>query len=315
MNSNIKKIIAALVSVSVISAAAVAVPVSAAAEVGAIGAEATNAVEGTPAVTAQRVASGKILVSWTPVANASGYVLYTAYEGESQYKTHGSTTNTECVLSGFKDGVAAHFIIRSYRHLADGTYEYGAVSNVATAIAGTTAVQNLKATPTASDKVTVNWDAAPNATSYNVYIAGKTDTAWTKIGTITGTTFYSANLAANSLYAYYVTPMFKGAEGSPCASVTATTYAKGATAQPGSSLRGVFGTWYANNFNVNGATKITLNADGTSIVNGAAAGRYYSYVLDNGDREISVAINGTRVVLRYKASANKLYYGNAALVK
>lgn len=313
MNSNFKKIITALVSVSVIAAVAV-LPMSAGAESIEPAPTATAPAPGTSEISAQRVASGKLLVSWTPVTGAAGYILYTAYEGEEGYKTHGSTTATECVLTGFKDGVAAHFTVQPY-YVAEGGYTYGEFSNAATAVAGSTAVQNLKATATAADKITVTWDAVSNATAYNVYAAGKTDTTWAKVGTITDTTFNAANLKPSTLYAYYVTPMFKGAEGSPCASVSATTFTPGVTSPSGNSLRGVYGTWYANGFNVNGATKIAFNTDGTSTVNGASTGHFYSYVLDNGDREISVAVNGTRVTLRYKASTNKLYYGSAALVK
>lgn len=67
-------------------------------------------------------------------------------------------------------------------------------------------VENLTATAKSTSEITLTWDAAAGATSYNVYRYGK------KIANVTDTTFTDNNLIHNTQYCYEVAAVSSGNE-------------------------------------------------------------------------------------------------------
>jgi hypothetical protein len=247
------------------------------------------------------VGNNHIKLAWNAVQGAYAYMLYQAAEGDTAYTPLGAVQTTDCLLSNnYVTGKQYHFVIQPI-YLENGAYRYGEFSAPASAVCLISAAPVLTATGTAKDKATLSWYAIPGADFYTVYM--QQGNGWVKLGDINGVSYNLTGLNANSQYHFYVTANSLGVV-SPASNVAT------AHTQIGIQLKGVHGVWYANNFNLGGATSLTLNADGTFAVNGENGGRFSLFVLDDGNREVYVPIGGKTYTLNYNSYNDRLYYGN-----
>jgi fibronectin type 3 domain-containing protein len=92
--------------------------------------------------------------------------------------------------------------------------------------------QNPAATAVSSSQIDVTWSAVSGATSYTIERSANGTTGWTKVGTVTTTTYNDKTLSSNTKY-YYRVQSVKGAETSSFGTVvsaTTATDAAGSTA-------------------------------------------------------------------------------------
>ena len=81
------------------------------------------------------------------------------------------------------------------------------------------APKNVKAGEISSNSITISWDAVTSASYYYVYIAESSSGPYTELGTASGLSYTSRNLAAATTF-YYKVKAYKGQLSDP---VSATT--------------------------------------------------------------------------------------------
>ena len=116
--------------------------------------------------------SDKVVLSWTPVANAIGYEVYRAYPEEDEYELVGLSANTYFEDTGVFQDTAYNYKITSVSEFAVSEKSEGTATGFATVtkvsvpvkVSGLTASVGLY-----SDRIVLNWQAISNANGYIVY--------------------------------------------------------------------------------------------------------------------------------------------------
>jgi len=185
-------------------------------------------------------------------------------------------------------------------------------------------VTTARATATAVGEITVTWNAAPLAASYNIYrgaAPGVTTTNGMPVGSgITGTSFIDTGLTSGTTYYYIVTVVDSaGAEGPASIAVSATlTYSSGLIAYYPFNGNANDASGYGNNATIiGGATFVAGQNDQAIYINnpqGAAAITQY-VALPNSASITSLNLSSFTVNICYKttdsAQLNGRLFGNA----
>lgn len=155
--------------------------------------------------------NGSATLSWTPVANATGYYVY------RKNVTAGETAFTQLpwpvpgptwVAEGLTPGAAYQFRIQA----ANGQLR-GGLSNVATTtVTGPlpAAVTDLTARPSGAGEATLSWTRSANATGYYIHVRNVSagETAFTRLPwPVAGPGWISAGLVPGARYQYRVQPV------------------------------------------------------------------------------------------------------------
>ncbi|WP_370963754.1 fibronectin type III domain-containing protein [Amycolatopsis sp. cg9] len=155
--------------------------------------------------------TGIATLSWTPVANATGYYVF------RKNVTAGETAFTQLpwpvpgptwVAEGLTPGGTYQFQVQA----ANGRLKSG-LSNVATAnVTGPTpaAVTDLTAEPSGDGEATLSWTRVANATGYYVHVKNVSagETAFTRLPwPVAGPSWVSAGLVPGAHYQYRVQPV------------------------------------------------------------------------------------------------------------
>jgi fibronectin type 3 domain-containing protein len=101
-----------------------------------------------------------------------------------------------------------------------GTASAFVIAATITLLAAPAAPTNLTATP-GGGQITLSWNAVPTATSYRVYRA--TTGSFTRIATISTTSYTNTGLGNATTYKYYVRARNNSGEGPASPTVTVTT--------------------------------------------------------------------------------------------
>ena len=137
----------------------------------------------------------KVQLSWTGgVTGAEGYVIYRRTEGGSYTKigTTSGNTYSDTIIAGIKYYYAV--AVYSGSRTEDKCPEVGAMY---LATPSGLSVSNTIAS------LTLKWNAVTGATGYEVYRAG-TDGKYSKITTVTSTSYVDANVKNNTQYSYKI---------------------------------------------------------------------------------------------------------------
>ena len=222
----------------------------------------------TPTGLAAVAGTGQVSLSWNASTGAASYNVYqgTSAGGESATAVQTGVTGTGTVVTGLADGTTYFFVVRARNQNGDGGLSD--TSNEASATLTPPAPASLVAV--AGDRqVTLNWNAANGATSYNLYqgtSAGGESATPVQTG-ITGTGATVTGLSRGATYFFVVRAVNGGGAGAASNEAAATLVSDapaGLTASAG--VRQVSLSWSA----VSGATSYNIyqgtSAGGESVL-------------------------------------------------
>lgn len=144
-----------------------------------------------------------VVLSWNKVSGATGYWIYKynpTTKGWSRIKT---TSATSVTITGLLPGTSYQFAIKPCKTV-NGTTVTSAASTSVTAITKIYKVTGLKATSATKTSVSLSWNKVTGATGYYVYRYNATKKVWTKVATVSGTTYTVKNLSANTSYKFVI---------------------------------------------------------------------------------------------------------------
>lgn len=161
-------------------------------------------------------AANKVKLKWNAATNCTEYYIYYKTKNASSWtrigKVSGSKTSyTHTSSSSFplKAGTTYSYRVRAYNNTSKAFSSYASKSIVMPGKPGKVTLKS--ASSTASNKVTIKWKAASNATSYRIYYKKADASKWTKIASVsssktsythTGSSSYP--LKSNTTYVYTV---------------------------------------------------------------------------------------------------------------
>ena len=152
----------------------------------------------TPANIVSRTNAKGIYITWNAVAGASGYTIY-----RNGTKVGTSTTTR------FEDTGAAKNTIFKYTVRADsGTY-YSAIDSTGAQGMNFGTISSLKYTAI-KNGITLTWNSLSNAEGYRVYRKTASDSAYTRIATVTSGTSYNDVQMSSGVAYYYCVEAYKG---------------------------------------------------------------------------------------------------------
>ncbi|MCR5368610.1 leucine-rich repeat protein [Eubacterium sp.] len=147
--------------------------------------------------------NGSIDLRWTPVEGADGYEVFASING-SYYNSIDHVSNTEYKFDNLALGTDYRFKIRAYKEI-DGTKYYGDYSSDTGYKYTIATPSGFSAVAQSTSKITLKWNAVPDAAYYELYRAtSTTSTNWTKIGVYSTNTANNSNLTANKTFYYKV---------------------------------------------------------------------------------------------------------------
>ncbi|MDR2347004.1 MAG: fibronectin type III domain-containing protein [Planctomycetaceae bacterium] len=127
-----------------------------------------------------------VTLNWNAVTGATSYNVY--QQNGTAWSLVGTVTGTSYSISNLADGTY-NFAVSAVS--SNGESEKSATS--ITLISPPAAPSNLSTSQTENGQVTLTWSTVTGATSYNVY--QQNGTAWSLVGTVTGTSYSISNLA------------------------------------------------------------------------------------------------------------------------
>lgn len=158
-----------------------------------------------------RIANGNAKITWSPVANATGYKLYRASEVNGTYKLLKTLTDTTYTNSGLAVG--------QYYYKVAAINENGSVMVLGPkSVSGNVVINDLGYTKITAyaqngeDSVKLKWNAIEGADGYEVYKA-ENDGAFSKVKNTESTSTTVSGLNVGSAYTFRVR-MYKTIDGS-----------------------------------------------------------------------------------------------------
>lgn len=219
----------------------------------------------TPTVTATNVANG-IKVSWTTVANATGYTVYSStYNATtkkwSSWKNCGTAgaAKTSWVDKNVKSGTQYRYTVKAkYEKIASPYNKTGAKSIFLTQ--PTVKYENTRT------GIKVTWNKITGAKNYTVYKAEYTNgkwSAWKNVGTCGNSIFgcVDVNVEAGKMYRYTVRAV-NGSSRSSYATLTGNTFLLEPTVTVATSKNGIKVNWTKSLGAKNYAVYRSENVDG-----------------------------------------------------
>jgi len=149
-------------------------------------------------VTATANLTSTIIVSWSPVAGATGYRVYRSTTATGTYTQVGISTTTSYINTGLSANTTYY-----YKVAASNNAGISSQSDYASAKTATTLL-SVTATGTSGNSITVSWDAVADATGYYIYRSTTATGTYTQVGSSTTTSYLSTGLSASTTYYYKV---------------------------------------------------------------------------------------------------------------
>src|SRR6185436_4627350 len=178
----------------------------------------------------------QIDLSWNAVAGATSYRIYRSTTPGGPYSLLGISATTSFSHIGLVCGVTNYYVVRA---ATSATCE----SPNSAEVTGSTTVlgvpMNVVATG-GTGQVSLTWDAAAGATSYNIYRSTTPGGPYALIGNSATTSFLNTPLLCGTTY-YYV---IRGTKSATCESASSAEANAGTTTCPPCTTQ----TLYSNNF-------------------------------------------------------------------
>jgi fibronectin type 3 domain-containing protein len=219
--------------------------------------------------TAKAVSSSQINLTWSPVGNATSYVIY-VWNGKTAQQLDTTTETSYSITKGLQPGATYWFQVAAQN---DGGV--GSPSNWQSAT--TPATASLPAAPTSltasavsSSQINLYWSAVMGATSYRIYMWNGTSAQ--SIGTASGTSCGLTGLKAGTAYYFEVAAINAAGTGNPSSWAGATTFtvveppaAPGSFTAKASSSSQVNLTWTPSSGGTNYVIQKLVNGAWTTV--------------------------------------------------
>lgn len=241
-----------------------------------------------PVITASSVSSsGKPKISWNKVTGAAKYEVYRATSKNGTYSRISTTTSTSLTNTSAVAGKLYYYKVKS----VNSNGSKSGFSNVVSRTCDLARPTGVKATNKASSgKIKITWKAVEGAQKYEVYRSTSKSGTYSKLATVTGTSFTNTGAAAGKLYYYKV----KAIHSNTSANSAFSSYVSRTCDLPRPDVT------IARNSN--GKPKLTWPA-----INGAVKYEIYRSTSKDGTYSKLTAVTGTSYINK-KAASGKTYY-------
>ena len=160
---------------------------------------------GAPLVTGSKDSQGRPALKWDKVTDAAKYEVYRARSKDGTYslmsaQSAAGYTNT----SYLANGTTYYYKVRALK--ANGTASaYSSVVTITYGTVPTPAAPTMRSAKADSAGITVSWDTAANAVTYNVYRTADAGSSWTQVASsVKGTSYKDTTVKKGVKYGYKV---------------------------------------------------------------------------------------------------------------
>ena len=241
-----------------------------------------------PDVTATNVAStGKIKLTWPAVEGATKYVIYRSTTVSGTYSKLSEVTGTSYINASVSAGKKYYYKVRAFCDNAEATSAYSYPDGITVDLArpNVTASNILD-----SGKIKLTWPAVDGASKYEIYRSTSASGTYTKLNTVSFTSYTNVSVKAGEKYYYKVRAICDNADAASAFSVADGITVDLARPDVTISLS-------------NGKPKLTWNA-----VEGATGYTIYRATSKNGTYTKLRTVTGTSYSNPSAASGTTYYY-------
>ena len=160
---------------------------------------------GAPLVTGSKDSQGRPALKWDKVTDAAKYEVYRARSKDGTYTKYSTTTGTAYTNTSYlANGTTYYYKVRALK--ANGTASaYSSVVTITYGTVPTPAAPAMRSAKADSAGITVSWDTAANAVTYNVYRTADAGSSWTKVASsVKGTSYKDTTVQKGVKYGYKV---------------------------------------------------------------------------------------------------------------
>jgi len=144
-----------------------------------------------------------IKTTWAAVNGATGYVVYRSTAKDGTYSKVGTATGKSYNNTGLTTNTTYYYKVRAYRTVGT-TNVYSNYSSVVSAKPIPATPTSVKAVSSSYNSIKTTWAAVNGATGYVIYRSTAKDGTYSKVGTVTGTSYNNTGLTTNTTYYYKV---------------------------------------------------------------------------------------------------------------
>ncbi|MDO0825144.1 fibronectin type III domain-containing protein [Desulfosporosinus nitroreducens] len=155
-------------------------------------------------LTATVKGSSEIYLDWDSVSDATSYNIYRATSSLGTYTKVDAVTTTSYTDDDLSDDTTYYYKVKAVN--SSGTSDYSSVVHATTSDEANelSVPDDLTATAESSSEIYLDWDSVSNATSYYIYRSTSYSGSFTKITTVTTTSYTDDGLSDDTTYYYKV---------------------------------------------------------------------------------------------------------------
>ncbi|AET70644.1 cell wall-binding protein [Desulfosporosinus orientis DSM 765] len=150
--------------------------------------------------------SGEIYLDWDSVDDATSYYIYSSTSYSGSYNKIATTTSSSYTDTNLDEDTTYYYKVRAVN--STDTSGYSEIEYATTAESDDSdtlsAPTDLTASAESSSEIYLDWDSVSNANSYYVYRSTSSSGTYSKIATVTASSYMDTNLSANTTYYYKV---------------------------------------------------------------------------------------------------------------
>ena len=160
---------------------------------------------GAPLVTGSKDSQGRPALKWDRVTDAAKYEVYRARSKDGTYSLMSTQSATGYTNTSYlANGTTYYYKVRALK--ANGTASaYSSVVTITYGTVPTPAAPAMRSAKADSAGITVSWDTAANAVTYNVYRTADAGSSWTQVASsVKGTSYKDTTVQKGVKYGYKV---------------------------------------------------------------------------------------------------------------
>ena len=158
-----------------------------------------------PTVTGGNDSQGRPTLTWKAVTGAAKYEVYRARSRSGEYIKYSTVTGTSYTNTSYiENGNTYYYKVRALK--ANGTASaYSSVVTITYGTVPTPAAPAMRSAKADSAGITVSWDTAANAVTYNVYRTTDAGSSWTQVASsVKGSSYKDTTVQKGVKYGYKV---------------------------------------------------------------------------------------------------------------
>ena len=160
---------------------------------------------GAPLVTGSKDSQGRPALKWDKVTDAAKYEVYRARSKDGTYSLMSTQSATGYTNTSYlANGTTYYYKVRALK--ANGTASaYSSVVTITYGTVPTPAAPAMRSAKADSAGITVSWDTAANAVTYNVYRTADAGSSWTQVASsVRGSSYKDTTVQKGVKYGYKV---------------------------------------------------------------------------------------------------------------